>query len=627
MTEGGTSEGKENTGKESGPPHREPAVKPQEAGEEAAPQAPGMPEEIQHIPQTVSAAPGEDSGDAAESQQAARESPGIEELEPKDTDYPAPGEEALAAAPPGGLLESSGVSAWRDRERWLWLLAVLGVFAAAILWRWHFASRAQIYTYDSYYYMVLARNLRSGFTYSVAGHPHYKFMPGYPISIAFLDLFFPLEFAGKFSNVLFSAACVFPIYAIGAAVFGRRTGLAAAGLFAFEPITTAWSSIPMADGLLALLICMGAFFFIKWIKLGEGGFRWLYLAAVMGGIALLTRWEGALLLLLQGLFLLYFWWKKRLRLRNLLIFCAIALLPFAVFALRNLIEFGNPLKSAYLEELRDHPAEFETLNAKGRLVRYLLFSDVEPLGISSRLYHYGYLLFGYSGLAFALACKRYRRCALFIALWLLFLGPLHFFWYFSSVRFIIPAVPALCLGAGALIGLPWIETEWSRKGASLAVFLLAIMVALTGVLAVTARPMTNDIFYHGIVNLEDEVGGLAARDAVEWLKENAGDAGVATSLGPLVSFYLGRDAYFLGEWQGFEPADIEIDNMVAGARELGVRYVVLWSWEPEVEAPLRYIGLGPEMLDELVLVGMWEAPPTTEWNRSVYAWIFEIPPG
>lgn len=577
-------------------------------GAEASREAPDTPAEARSKPESTPESPGE----ATE----------VGEEVPKEPDGTLPEKPGK----PGQLLESlrSGMST--DKERWLWLLALLAVFAAALIWRWHFASRAKVYTYDSYYYMVLARNLRHGLDYSVAGHPHYKFMPAYPFGIAFFDLFFPLEFAGKFSNVLFSAACVFPIYAIGAMVFGRRAGLAAAGLFAFEPITTAWSAVPMADGLLALLICMSAFFFVKWMKRDDGGFRNLYFAAGAGGLALLTRWEGALMLLLMGLFLLYFWWKKKLRLRNLLIFCGIALAPFAVFALRNLIVFGTPLKSAYLEELRNHPAEFESLNAWGRIGRYLVFSDVEPLGISSRYYHYGYLVFGYAGLAMSLALRRYRRYGLFLVGWLLFLGPLHFFWYFASVRFLIPAVPALCLGAGALIGLPWVKTDWRRTGVALAVFLLIIMVGMVAVLSLTGRSVTNDIFYNGILSLEDDVGGLALRDAVTWLKDNGADAGVTTSLGPAVSFYLGRDALFLGEWQGFEPADLRIDHLVEDARAMGVRYIVLWSWEPEVEAPLRYIGLGPEMLEELNLVGVWEAPPTNEWNRTVYAWIFEVPP-
>lgn len=549
-------------------------------------------------------------------------------------------EDAVGIPPKAGLEEPSlpGRTArvW-DRARagapargeaWPWLLAILAVFVAAFLWRWHFASRARFYTYDSYYYLVLARNLRHGLHYSVAGHPHFKFMPLYPVSIALFDLFLPsLESAGKVSNVFFTSACVFPIYAIGALVFGRRTGLAAAGLFAFEPITTAWSSVPMSDGLLAFLACLGSFFILKWMKEEQGGMRYLYLAAGAGGLALVTRWEGALLLLFMGILLLYSWWRRRLRFRNLLIFTLVALAPFSLFALRNLMVFGTPLKSAYLEELRNYPREFESLNAWGRLARYLIFSDVEPLGIARHFYHYAYLLFGYSGLALSLVLRRYRKYGIYLAGWLLCMGPLHFVWWFGSVRFLFAAVPSLCLGAGALIGLPWVKVERERTGMALPAFLLLVALALVGVLALTGRPMTNDIFTNGILSLEDDVGGLAARDAVAWLKGNGGDAGVATSLGPMVSFYLGRDALFLGEWQGFEPADLRIDHLVEDARALEVRYLVLWSWEPEEEAPLRYLGLGPELLQELKLVGVWEYPPSTEWNRTVYAWIFEVPAG
>ncbi|MDY6794594.1 MAG: glycosyltransferase family 39 protein [Actinomycetota bacterium] len=512
------------------------------------------------------------------------------------------------------------------RDKWPWLLAILGVFVAALLWRWHFASQAKIYTYDSYYYMVLGRNLREGLHYSVAGHAHFKFMPLYPISIAFLNLFIPnLEFVGKFSNVLFASLCVFPIYTIGTMLFGRRSGLAAAGLFAFEPISTAWSGAPMSDGLFTLLVCLSAFWFLKWIKNDEAGNRCLYLSAGTAGLTVVTRWEGALFLIFLGLYLLYCWWKRRLSFANVAIFAGIALAPFILLMIRNLIAFGTPIKSAYLSELGAHPEEFETIGPLGRLWRYMFFSDVPPIGISRNFYHYGYLLFGYSGLLMTLVLRRYRRYGLFLCLWLFFMGPLHFMWYFASVRFLFAAIPPLCLGAGALIGLSWVEPARDRRGYVVSFFMILIVVCLVGVLALTGRPMTNDIFHHGILSLEDDVGGLAARDAVTWLKDNAGDEAVATSLGPMVSFYLGRDAYFLGEWQGFEPADVRIENLVEDNRELGVEYIVLWSWEPDEEAPLEYLGLDASMLQELELVDVWVAPPSNEWNRAVYAWIFEIP--
>lgn len=511
-------------------------------------------------------------------------------------------------------------------KKWPWGLAVFLVFVLAVLWRWHFAHGTQIYTYDSYYYMGLARSLR-GFHYSVAGHEHFKFMPMYPIGINLVNLFIPnLETAAKFGNVLFTSACIFPIYAIGTLIFGRRAGLAAAGLFAFEPITTAWASVPMSDGLLALLIILGAFFFLKWMKEDDGRFIYLYLAAAAGGLALATRWEGALFLLLLGFFLLYFWWKGRLRFRNLLIFGVIALAPFGLYAIRNIVVFGTPFKSAYLNEVSNHPKVFEKSGPLSRFGRYLMFSDFKPLGISKHYYHYAYLLFGYTGLALSLAIKRYRRYAFFLVAWLFFLGPMHFIWWFASVRFLFPAVAPLTIGAGALIGLPWVEVDRQKTGLAIGVVLLAIVVAIVGVLALTGRPMSNDIYNNYILALEDDVGGVAAKNAFIWLKENAGDAGVASSLGPMASFYLGRDVYFIGEWQGFEPADLRIDNLIADAQALGVRYIVLWSWENDPAAPLSYLKLGPELLNQLKLVNVWEAPPGTTFNRTVYAWIFEIPP-
>jgi 4-amino-4-deoxy-L-arabinose transferase-like glycosyltransferase len=512
--------------------------------------------------------------------------------------------------------------------RWPWAVAVFLVFMAAVLWRWHFASGTKIYTYDSYYYMTLARSLR-GFHYSVAGHEHFKFMPAYPISIDLLSIFVPnLETAAKFGNVLFTSACIFPIYAIGALLFGRRAGLAAAGLFAFEPITSAWSSIPMSDGLLALLITLGAFFFLKWMKEENGRKVYLYLAAGAGGLAFLTRWEGALFLLLVGLFLLYFLAKKRLRFRHLVLFAVIALIPFGFYALRNLLVFGTPLKSAYLSEFFNHPKVYEQAGPLGRFGRYLMFSDVKPLGISKNWYHYAYLIFGYTGLAFSLAVKRYRRYGLFLVAWLFFLGPLHFIWWFGSVRFLFPAVPPLVIGAGALVSIPSLKVENATRkdfGVGLAAF--ALMVAVVSVLAITARPMANDIYNNGIIALEDDVGGLAARDALLWLKDNAGNAGVATNVGPMADFYLGRNAGFIGEWQGFEPADVNTDRLISDAQRLGVRYIVLWSWEDDPVAPFRYINLGPETLNQVTLVNKWEAPPSNEFNRTVYAWVFEIPQG
>lgn len=509
-------------------------------------------------------------------------------------------------------------------ERWAWLAALLLVFAAALAWRWHFAARSHIYTYDSYYYLVLARNLRHGLEYSVAGHPHFKFLPLYPVSIAFLNLFIPnLETAGKLSNALFSAACVFPIYVTGKLLFGRRAGLAAAALFAFEPISVAWASVPMSEGLFTLLACLSAMFFLRWMKKSRR--RDLYLAAGAAGLTAVTRWEGAFLIAFQGIFLLYYWYRGRVRLEHVLMAGGIALAPAAAFALRNLIVFGTPFKSAYADEMNNYLPQLEMFSKWERIRRYIIFSDLDPAGISYRSYHYGYLLFGYGGLAFTLLVRRFRRYAFFLWAWLIFMGPMHFIWYFASVRFLIPAVPPLCLGAGALLGVPVERLEDRRLPAAVGAVLFAIALVMTGALAVTSRPAANDFYKRNVIALEDDVGGYAARDALLWLKDNGGEGEVVTNLGAEGSFYLGRDALFLGDWQQFEPADVKPHLFLEDARERGVRYLVIHSTRRDIRNAMEIAGIDYGLIDQMVLVREFHAPPPNPDATDTYAFVFELP--
>ncbi len=522
----------------------------------------------------------------------------------------------------GGKRERKGGSL----ETWAWRAALLLVFAAALAWRWRFAAKSPIFTYDSYYYLTLARNLRHGLEYAVAGHQHFKFLPLYPVSIATINLFVPdLETAGKLGNALLSAACVFPLYSMGRAVFGRRAGIAAAALFAFEPISVAWASVPMSEGLFTLLTCLSAMFFLRWLKRGRR--RDLYLAAAAAGLTAVTRWEGMLLIACEGAFLLYYWHRGRARLEHVLAAGGIALLPAAAFALRNLITFGAPFKSAYTDEMHSYLPQLEMFSKWERIRRYLIFSDLDPAGISHRSYHWGYLVFGYAGLACSLLLRRFRRYALFLWAWLLCMGPLHFLWYFASVRFLIPAVPPLCLGAGALLGVPVEKLEGRRQAPPVAAALLVLALCMSAALALTARPSSNDFYRRNITFLEDDQGGLASKQALLWLKEHGGQGEVATNLGAAASFYLGRDALFLGDWQDFEPADVDPERLLEQGRERGVRYIVLYSARHDLEDALRIAGIDPAALEQLVLVAEFHVPPTDEENADSFAFVLELAPG
>ncbi len=503
------------------------------------------------------------------------------------------------------------------------LVVLAAIFALALVRRLEYAHRAEMFTYDSYYYLVLARNLRDSLFYGVAGHPHFKFLPLYPIFLAIMNLFgMGWETLARWSNPLFSSLCVFPIYMTGREFFGKRAGLAAAGVYAVEPITTYWSSVPMSEGLFALLLCLAAMGLALWWRWGKRA--WLYLSAFMIGLSTVTRWEGFLFLVVVGFALLAFWFKGRLRLEHILVFALIALLPFTLYLVRNQVTFGSPLKSAYLSEVKQ--AEFlgQAYSAGERLRRYLLFGDLDPLEHGTRLYPYAFLLLGYGGIAYATLHRSSRGKGAFLALWVFVVGQLHFLWYFLSNRFLFPAIPAMCLGAGALLGVPWPALKPEKRGWVLSSLLTLFIVSMVLVLFLLGRPATEDFFIKSIRGLDDDTGGMAAREALIWMRDQGLEGEVATNLGPAASYYLGRDALFLGEWQLFEPADVRQENFLHDVEERNVRYLVLYAWDPSPEAALRLAALDLALLSGLELLGTWHSPPNHWVNRDCYAFVFEI---
>lgn len=503
------------------------------------------------------------------------------------------------------------------------LVALAGVFLLAVLRRLSYAHRAEMFTYDSYYYLVLARNLRDSLFYGVAGHPHFKFMPLYPMILALMNLLgMGWETLARVSNPLFSSLCVFPIYVTGREFFGRRAGLAAAAVYAVEPITTYWSSVPMSEGLFTLLLCLSAMGSALWWRRGKRA--GLYLSAFMAGLSTVTRWEGFLFLFVTGCTLLAFWFKGRLRLEHILVFAVLALLPFTLYLVRNQLTFGSPLKSAYLNEFKQ--AEFlgQAFSAGERLRRYLLFGDLDPLEYGTRLYPYAFLLLGYGGIAYASLHRDSRGKGFFLALWCFIMGQLHFIWYFLSNRFLYPAVPAMCLGAGALLGVPWPGLKLENRGWVLSSLLMVFIGCMVMVLLFLGRPATEDFFIKSIRGLDDDTGGMAAREALTWMRDQGLEGEVVTNLGPAASYYLGRDALFLGEWQFFEPADVRQENFLGDVEERNARYLVLYAWDPSPESAFRLAALDPALLSRVKLLGTWHAPPNHWVNRDCYAFVFEI---
>ncbi len=504
-------------------------------------------------------------------------------------------------------------------------LALLFIFAVAFWARWRYSMRTDIYTYDSYYYLTLGRNLASHFTYSIRGVAHFKFLPLYPATIAFASFFTrDVELAGNLVNAVCFSACIFPIYAIGKRCFGRRSvGLLAALIFALEPLTITWASLPMSEGLYVFLICSSIYLLVRWWQ--EGGDGWLWGCAAVGGLAAVTRWEGLVMLAVLGLPVLWRMYQRGFKKRALLIAAVIFLAPFALWALRNLIVFGNPLSTAYSKEVSGHPKEWEGLSTWMRFKRYFVFSDFPPIHYTNQLYNYGLLVTGYAGFVVMAVSRRFRRWLVLFVPWIFLLGPFHFLWYFTSSRFLVGAVPALCLGAGLTLSLPLVMA--GRLDAKLPVKagLVLITLVVTAAVCLGSFPMVRDLHEHYILGLDNDNAGLAMREAVKWMKDNVPeDAVVVSDAGPMTSFYLGRDALFLGVWQFFDPSDIDPPHAVEQMRAKGVEYLVVFAYTASVEDAFKLAGIPLETVDDFAVVRVKKRESPYSNMHEAYAFVLRL---
>ncbi len=505
-------------------------------------------------------------------------------------------------------------------------LALLLIFALAFWARWRYALRTTVYTYDSYYYLTLGRNIMRHLSYSMRGIPHSKFLPLYPGSIAFTSLFLrDVELAGKLVNAGCFSLAVFPVYGIGRRFSGmKEVGLLAAFLLALEPLTVAWASLPMSEGLYTLLICLSVYFLVRWWQ--GGGDLWLWGSAAAGGLCAVTRWEGLLMMAVLGLPVLARGKRQGLTWKKAALAAGIFLLPFTLWCLRNLVELGHPLRTAYGGEIKGHPPEWEALGTWMRFRRYLLFSDFPPIRHTTQMYNYGLLVTGYAGFAAMGLSRRWRPWLLLFLPWLLLLGPFHFLWYFTSARFLVGAAPALCLGAGLAMCLPLrlarrIDARLTAKAA------LALLTAMTAcAVAAGSLPVTRDIHERYVLGLEGPVAALAVRDASLWAGKNLpGEAQLATDAGPAVSFYMGRDALLLGAWQFFDPSDIDPADALEQMESRGVGYVIVFACSPDLEDAFRQAGMPPEWTAhfEELAVFRRETPYSIDCPEG-WAWVLEL---
>ncbi len=164
------------------------------------------------------------------------------------------------------------------------------------------------------------------------------------------------EWLARVLNMLFYAATAILLYRLTCGIFGRRSGLLAAGLYSFLPLSYSVSHNFQPDTFLSLCTLAGLYYFWVWTE--EGRWKWLAISAFGLMIAILIK----PFYLYAGVPLVYLCWRKfrwRFLAKPILwIFALIVILPMVgwyihAFHLWTLYGntfgiFGGRVKGAYL---------------------------------------------------------------------------------------------------------------------------------------------------------------------------------------------------------------------------------------------------------------------------------------
>ncbi len=228
----------------------------------------------------------------------------------------------------------------------IWLIG-LTLLASTLRLFWIFYTDTVPLGGDPAWYYLVATNLAKGLGFvsppnqfhgiTLTGEPTAFWPPGYPFALAAVFKLFGISITNaKALNAVLGAAAVPFVYALGAAIFDQRSGLAAACLYALFPNAIAWTPVLFPEPLFVFLFIAALWLLIVPLAAPR---TWLAIAGfgLLVGLATLTRGEGLILLAVAMVY-----WLGRSGGRTALRHGAIALVAAAAviapWAVRNAVQ-------------------------------------------------------------------------------------------------------------------------------------------------------------------------------------------------------------------------------------------------------------------------------------------------
>lgn len=512
------------------------------------------------------------------------------------------------------------------------ILLICAVTLSAFFVRIYYLSLHSEYTADSYYFLILARSIRSSFSYTVRGAVHTKYLPGFPVLIwLFGYLTGDLEKSANLISILTASLCVPLTYMLGREIFNKMTGAIACVLLAFMPTFLRWTCLPMTEGLFTFLFVAGVYLILTGMTKASPQRR--LTGALLGGLAFVTRWEGVLFLPIAILIIvLYFkegkvyWWEPVLML-------VLYGLPLAIYVVRNLIAAG--LVTAYTREYEQYEEmSFAILRHRFKFYAFQAF-------LSAPLQTLMYL-----GAFLALLKKKWKPF-LILALYFSCFVFFHMFWYYTYERFMAPA----CVVAAVFIGFLLAELygliyKTNRRTSSLpegrfhvrtnglsvlrrTLALLFVFAAISSIL-VHSIARANRVIRENYLAFADDHGGAGMVDAARWFSRHAPGETVAVDAGPYFCWLHEGDVLYVRPvpWDlPVEDRDVDAPDIVKKLHERGVRYLLIGQTDEGLEAELETLSITQEERKSLKKIAGWRHRYSYPDEHYLDTVLYEILPG
>lgn len=214
---------------------------------------------------------------------------------------------------------------------------------------------------DSYNLITAAESLKHG-TYPIEE----KRMPLYPLLLSVGILKVEPVFWGRFLSLLLSLGILYLSFRIGEKLGLQKSFLLLIPLLiAINPIFSYWSLRVMSDLLFLLIIELVIY---SLLILNKNSVIFALFMGFLGGLAILTRFEGGLLVLLVMITM----YRRTRSLKWSLIAGTASFLTILPWLYRNYLLFHNPFHTAYTQEAKGYLPDLRSLGSFGIYALFLL---------------------------------------------------------------------------------------------------------------------------------------------------------------------------------------------------------------------------------------------------------------